>query len=280
MLFGRKSIFMINKKNLFRIGTTFAVIFLLVVTSVAYGKVTSKTLGVTLSYPKEGDIVNGTITIEWTVIPGDSDIYLYYGLYGGSEWISINEDALHNTDGYRGEHEWDTTTAEYGDGLYEILISTIGGGTNHDSSGGFIINNYAEAPNTPAAPKGPTNVKLEKNYTYTASTTDPDGDQVFYRFRWGESDTISFESEWLGPYDSGVEIETTHSWGLLFFNKTILFKVKAKDTDDMESDWSDPLPITVAKNRQLSLSNFFMIFLESCKNMFPVMNFLRMTIAR
>jgi len=94
-----------------------------------------------------------------------------------------------------------------------------------------------QPPNKPNKPTGETSGKLNTPYTYSTSTTDPDGDQVYYQWDWGDGST----SSWLGPYNSGTIINTTHTWTV----KSSSVKVKAKDSSGAESPWSDPLPITM-----------------------------------
>jgi hypothetical protein len=102
-------------------------------------------------------------------------------------------------------------------------------------------------PNTPGAPSGPPNGKVKVSYTYTAVTTDPDGDQIYYEFDWGDGTN----SGWVGPFDSGEEGSASHSW----LKGTYSIRVKAKDIHDAESGWSANLsvkiPRTDAKSRNL-----------------------------
>ena len=52
-------------------------------------------------------------------------------------------------------------------------------------------------------------------------------------------------SGWLGPYDSGEIIKTSHVWSVI---GSFEVKVKAKDIHFLESEWSDPLSITMPKD--------------------------------
>jgi hypothetical protein len=70
------------------------------------------------------------------------------------------------------------------------------------------------------------------------STTDPNGDKVYYYWDWGDGNT----SGWLGPYNSGAICQANHTW---FKNGNYNIKVKAKDIYGNESSWSDPLPIKI-----------------------------------
>ena len=119
-------------------------------------------------------------------------------------------------------------------------------------------------PNTPNAPSGPPNGKARVVYTYTAITTDPNGDQIYYEFDWGDGTN----SGWVGPYDSGVQGSASHSW----LKGTYLIKVKAKDINDAESDWSATLsvkiPRTDANSRNLDRIKQFLQQLRLFKSAF------------
>ena len=84
-------------------------------------------------------------------------------------------------------------------------------------------------PNTPTI-DGPPEGKPGTSYLYTFTTTDPDGDMVYYYIDWGDDQV----SEWVGPYNSGATASVTHQW-TEEGNYTI--KAKAKDMYGAESDW-------------------------------------------
>ncbi|HEC87579.1 MAG TPA: PKD domain-containing protein [Thermoplasmatales archaeon] len=114
-----------------------------------------------------------------------------------------------------------------------ILIVTITSGVNHP-------------PDKPDRPSGEMNGRVGHTYTYYSRTTDPDGDQVYYKFSWGDGTSTG----WLGPYSSGSTVSASHtwtSWG------TYDIKVKAKDIHGNESSWSDPLPVTMPRGRIFDL---------------------------
>ena len=116
------------------------------------------------------------------------------------------------------------------------------------------------APEKPDAPEGKTTGDADKEYTYTASTIDPDGDQIYYLFDWGDEKF----SGWVGPYNSGQTAEASHKWNR---KGNYEIRVKAKDDHGVQSDWSDPLPISVPKNKAI---NPFLQFLERLIERFPI----------
>ncbi len=125
----------------------------------------------------------------------------------------------------------------------------------------FSINETGnQQPNKPVKPSGETNGKVGSEYIYTTSTTDPDGDQICYLFDWGDE-----VSNWDGPYNSGYPVTKSHTWSN---QGTYAVKVKAKDTSDAESVWSDPLPVSMPKNK-LSNNMLFYNLLEELIGRFP-----------
>jgi hypothetical protein len=93
-------------------------------------------------------------------------------------------------------------------------------------------------PSKPERPSGLASGKINVEYTYTTKTVDSNGDQVYYWWDWGDSTN----SGWVGSYSSNVTTNATHIWTV---KGSYSIKVKAKDTSDAESPWSDPLPITM-----------------------------------
>ena len=121
-----------------------------------------------------------------------------------------------------------------------------------------------QRPNTPSKPSGHSSGNVNDEYTYTSSTIDPDGDQVYYLWDWGDGNTIG----WLGPYNSSVTINTTHTWTI---KGSYSIKVKAKDRLGAESPWSDPLPITMPYTYKPPLLQFLELFFERFPHAFPIL---------
>lgn len=100
---------------------------------------------------------------------------------------------------------------------------------------------YVKGDNPPPdvpTPFGPDSVAFYGDYWFGASTSDPDGDWVYYQFEWGDGDT----TEWFGAYDSGDSCYARHGWGDL---GTYEFKVRAKDDWGATSEWSAPFVVEV-----------------------------------
>ncbi|UCD13177.1 MAG: hypothetical protein JSW60_06355 [Thermoplasmatales archaeon] len=93
-------------------------------------------------------------------------------------------------------------------------------------------------PETPEKPEGPTEGKVGVEYEFNSSTTDPDGDQIYYKFDWDDGTN----SGWVGPFNSGQPGSASHSWDE---EGPFDVKVKAKDVHGAESGWSNPHRITI-----------------------------------
>ena len=117
-------------------------------------------------------------------------------------------------------------------------------------------------PNKPATPNGEASGKIGVSYIYESSTTDSDGNQIYYLFDWGDGT----DSEWVGPYDSGDICQESHIWNT---KGSYSIKVKAKDTLGAESSWSDPLPISMPYSYNPILQ-FLDLFFQRFSNTFPV----------
>lgn len=143
------------------------------------------------------------------------------------------------------------------------------GNIGNAASDGILYKLSPIENNPPDKPKcsGKTKVDSGKKYTYKASTTDPDGDQVFYKWDWGDGNF----SEWLGPYDSGEQCITDNYWDEA--GKYVI-KVRAKDEHGAESEWAN----SKIKNTQLNNFNFKFYLLnwllEKIPDVFPIFRYM------
>lgn len=112
------------------------------------------------------------------------------------------------------------------------------------------------APNKPGKPNGPASGTTGKMYNYSSSTTDDEGDQIYYLFDWGDGT----DSGWKGPFPSGSVCEASKKWNS---RGTYSVRVKAKDIEGHESRWSDPLSVTMPKSNIIA-NSFFQKFFYSC----------------
>ena len=94
---------------------------------------------------------------------------------------------------------------------------------------------------TPPSVFGPSNGVVGQPSEYTATTVYDVNPPLYYRFNWGDGTY----TEWLGRYNSGENCIASHTWK---DKGTYEIKVKAKDVDGLESEWSDPLSVSMPKS--------------------------------
>jgi len=96
-------------------------------------------------------------------------------------------------------------------------------------------------PEKPSTPSGPVTGEPEEEYTYTTSTTDPDGHTVRYGWEFNQDDTVD---AWTGFYPSGVTCTV-----IFIFNDpgTYYLRVKAEDELGAQSDFSPVLTVEIAE---------------------------------
>lgn len=129
-----------------------------------------------------------------------------------------------------------------GDFCLKVKARDIGGVVS-DWSSCYSVMVVNKPPGRPYKPTGPTEIEPSMSYTYSSSATDPNKDDVYVLFDWGDGT----DSGWLGPYCSGETVSASHAWSevpLTGYN----VRVKAKDEDGLESDWSGPLLVPLSKS--------------------------------
>lgn len=123
--------------------------------------------------------------------------------------------------GARGVHDMDlsVTTTWLGNARIQVEVTV----TNNE-----FINVAPEIPSTPSALGcGATT----KSYAFSATSVEPDGQQLYYQWDWGNGAM----SQWLGPYASSQSCDVTYA-----YSQPGAFNVRVKVRDEMnvESDWS------------------------------------------
>ena len=162
-------------------------------------------------------------------------------------------------------HDYDGLDVD-ADGLGDSLVPYTSSGNIISGGDNFPLTeiHINTPPNKPNRPFGPTSGKKDAFYEYESVTTDPDSDRVYYKWDWGDGAT----SSWLGPYDSDEKCRISYSWTS---KGRYDVRVKAKDVYDAESEWSDPLPISMPWNNQL-IRPLILQFLEKLMEHSPILD--------
>jgi len=116
-----------------------------------------------------------------------------------------------------------------------------------------VFNNHP--PNKPTVPIGPNVGFVNTTYNFSCKTFDIEGDQLYYKWFWGDGSY----SKWIGPYDSNELCEIDHCW----FNKgEYSVRVMARDNLCGKSELSDPLVVSMPKNKAINLNLFLQRFFQ------------------
>jgi outer membrane protein assembly factor BamB len=185
------------------------------------------------------------IKIDW----GDGEVTDWFGPYASGETIEIS-------------HEWDEP------GTYYIRVKAKDVyNVESDWSDPFEIVIENTPPETPDI-EGPNKGKPGMEYTYTIVTEDSDDDEVYYYIDWDDGNI----EEWIGPYDSGSEININHTWDIKgFYN----IKVKAKDKYDAESEFKEfSVEIPRTRTANIPFLSFIEKLIDRFHNIFPIFRFL------
>jgi hypothetical protein len=151
--------------------------------------------------------------------------------YGEPVDADFNEDGFITMDEayqYAVEHDEASESPQYGD--YPEGIGAE-----------FTLWPGSDPPETPEIPQGPDEWIQYVDTTFSSTTTDPEGDSIYFMFDWGDGS----DSGWVGPYGSGQTGEAAHNWSELGDYE---IKVIAKDENDIESNWSESTTLTIVEN--------------------------------
>jgi parallel beta-helix repeat protein len=209
---------------------------------------------VTVLYPNGGEVVFGELAIQWTAFDDltlnlNGTIRIEYSPDNGSSWFEIASQQ-DNT----GMYLWNTTIVPDGN-KYLIRVNATDEfyNTGSDTSNAtFSIGNHL-----PTAPQinGPSQGGGGIPFNFTAITFDPEGDQIYYKWDWGNGNI----TEWLGPFNSGIPITASYMWEV-YGNYSV--RVKAKDIGGGESNWSRTHNISIAPQVYFSNMQFGYLYIN------------------
>jgi len=168
------------------------------------------------------------------------DEYVFYwtAAVKGEDAFGEPADADYNQDGkidmneafiFAETHDEQSEEPQYGDypeGIGETLTLWAG----------------SQPPDKPTKPNGPDECTQHEYATFSTSATEPEGEDVYYRFDWGDGNL----SDWVGPYSSGQTGESSHNWSELGEYEV---KASAKDINGVQSEWSESSIILINENQ-------------------------------
>jgi hypothetical protein len=215
---------------------------------------------VSITSPLSGATVSSTINIQGTASDSDGTVtQVEVRIDNGSWWTTSGTTSWTTS--------WDTTTVS--DGSHTIYASSKDNNGAYSTLASVLVtvkNAGNNPPNKPVKPSGQLRGKIGVSYPYSSSTTDPDGDQLYYWFDWGDGTN----SGWVGPFASGIIANANHTWTI---KNIYSIKVKAKDTSGAESPWSDPLSVTMPFSYSINVL-FWEQLVERFPHAFPVLRHL------
>ncbi|VVB62119.1 Uncharacterised protein [uncultured archaeon] len=214
-----------------------------------------------------GDIHNDYC---WSMCKADND-GVALGICKNNGYVSGTKDDIMvvETDN-TGNAEWQLILEQTGvqitrfiaptkDEGYIVSAMTAAMGNRNSDAMLVKIKSYDNQLPTKPTINGPAKGKPDKNYTFTASSTDPDGGvALLYRWDWGDGNY----SNWLST------AEATHSWT---YKDDFQIRVMSQDEAGGESDWSDPLPISIPCSYTIPMNQFWMKLFERFPNAFPLL---------
>lgn len=192
-----------------------------------------------ITNPNENDILSGLIEIKANAKDQGSGIekveFYVDHTWLGTDYSDPYDNILWNTlDFSNGAHTIKVKAYDYAGFENSDLITVI-------------VDNGNQPPDRPTIPSGTTSGEIKESYLYTSYTIDPDGDNVYYQFNWGDGTTTG----WIGPYTSGQTVSASHIWYNQGYYRV---KVKAKDMYNAESVWSDPLLVYISQPNEPPLT--------------------------
>lgn len=170
---------------------------------------------------------------------------------GNIEWVQI----------FGGpEREVGTEIRQTSDGGFIVAGRN---GRSYSTSSDAMLTKFApfdnERPNKPEKPSGSAEGEPEKDYTFTTTCEDPDGDELIYLWDWGDGT----DPEWTETN------QASHNWSEY---GDFYIRVMAKDENGGESDWSETFKVSMPRTR--THNNMIHNLLQKYWNLLPILKIL------
>jgi murein DD-endopeptidase MepM/ murein hydrolase activator NlpD len=118
-------------------------------------------------------------------------------------------------------------------GQYTIWITDFNGINSNNLYENIEFNiNCNNPPSVPTSPSGPSEGTINTSYSFSTSSSDPDGDSIEYRFDWGDGQISSW----------GIATQS-HMWNS---NGSFTIKAQARDEHGAVSSWSSGTILTIS----------------------------------
>jgi len=206
------------------------------------------------------------VIVNWEPVANAGDIY--YGdvgveltFDGSSSFDHEGEIVSYLWDFGDGDYENEITTIHVYEsmGVYPVTLTVVDNEGNevNDSTWAFIgrSNDPPEAPTINCPSEG----KIDVEYNINFSTTDPEGDDIYYYIYWGDN----CKRKWHGPFPSGKEVKLKHTWTSKL---SYTIRALAKDKFGFKSNWTS-LEVAMPKNKAAEINFNFLSWLYEC---FPI----------
>ncbi len=170
---------------------------------------------------------------------------------------------------YNGEHTYKVEVFDKAGKSSSATIKINGIFTGIDPPGHLKVNT---PPYQTTKPNGVSQGKTEKEYTFTCTAKDTEGDNIYYLFDWGDGSNTG----WIGPYHSDETAKASHSWSK---DGTYKIKVRVKDSHGNQGDWYAFTEIKIKnnngnnqQNKDLNINKHVVVFRKTKPVSKPVLN--------
>jgi hypothetical protein len=184
--------------------------------------------------PEDGETgVSINADLSWDCTDPDPGQTLTYDVYFGDSSPPPLVSSGQSASSYDpGTMDFDTTY------YWQIVAEDNYGASTTGPEWDFTTEVFNTPPNTPDVPEGPSTLPVGEYGEFCTSGTDPDGDQVQYRFDWDDGTY----SQWTNLVPSGTTACKDGAWGLA---GTYEVRAQSRDEHFAMSDWSEPFIVTV-----------------------------------
>ena len=177
--------------------------------------------------------VSYTFWTDPVATPYEDQFYVKWDWGDGTitDWLGPYASGMSASSSYEWSHP----------GIYGVRAKLACNGSESDWSAPHMITINTSGPPLEPLLSGPSVGQVGVTYNFTVVLTDPDGDEFFFQWNWGDGNS----SDWLGPYDSGQPVTTSHAW-----NKPGTYPIRVNVKDPFGAEFhSDPFYIQIVKLR-------------------------------